>query len=70
MAGVALPAEVASHYLALNVGSANIAQANFATVNHELDLDYLEGHRNISIIQALGIREVQGKVSPGGPAQA
>lgn len=70
MAGTAIPPEVASHYLALNLSSANVAQANFATVNKELDYDYLEGHRNLSLTQALGAREVQSKVTPGGPSEA
>lgn len=70
MAGNALPAEVASHYLHLNLDSSVIAQQNFATINKELDLDYIEGHRVISLPESLGAREVAGKVTPGGPAQA
>jgi hypothetical protein len=70
MAGNALPAEVASHYLHLNLDSSVVAQQNFATINKELDLDYIEGHRIISLPEALGAREVQAKVTPGGPSQA
>ena len=70
MAGNALPAEVASHYLHLSLDSSVIAQQNFATINKELDLDYIEGHRVISLPEALGAREVQAKVTPGGPSQA
>lgn len=45
-----------------------IAQNNFITVTKAQDYDYLEGKRIISLDEAVGVREVQSQVNPGGPA--
>ena len=48
----------------------NIAQNNFVTVAKAQDYDYLEGKRIVTLDEAVGIREVQSKVNPGGPSPA
>ena len=48
--------------------SGNIAQNNFITVQKALDYDYLENKRMVTLDEAVGIREVQSQVNPGGPA--
>lgn len=70
MAGTVLPPEVAAGFMAMTQQTANAVQGNFLTAQKELDYDYVEGHRQISLVQALGAREVQAKVTPGGPSQA
>jgi len=45
-------------------------QRHFTNFAQLADLDYLEGHRQVSLVQALGAREVQSKETPGGPANA
>jgi hypothetical protein len=45
-----------------------VAQNNFITVAKAQDLDYLEGKRLVSLDEAVGVREVQSQVNPGGPA--
>lgn len=50
--------------------SGTIAQNNFITTSKAQDLDYLEGKRLVSLDEAVGIREVASKVTPGGPSPA
>jgi len=45
-----------------------IAQNNFVTVQKVVDYDYLENKRMVTLDEAVGIREVQSQVNPGGPA--
>jgi hypothetical protein len=45
-------------------------QRHFTNFAQLADFDYLEGHRQVSLVQALGAREVQSKETPGGPANA
>jgi len=45
-------------------------QRHFTNFAQILDLDYAEGHRQVSLVQALGAREVQSKETPGGPGNA
>jgi len=47
-----------------------IAQNNFITTTKAQDLDYLEGKRMVSLEEAIGVREVASKTSPGGPSPA
>lgn len=47
--------------------SGNIAQNNFITVQKVVDYDYLENKRMVTLDEAVGIREVQSQVNPGGP---
>ncbi len=42
-------------------------QRHFTNFAQLADYDYLEGHRQISLPQSLGAREVQAENSPGGP---
>lgn len=44
-----------------------VAQNNFITVAKAGDYDYLENKRVVNLDEALGAREVQAEVSPGGP---
>lgn len=48
--------------------SGNIAQNNFITVQKVVDYDYLENKRMVTLDEAVGVREVQSQVNPGGPA--
>lgn len=45
-----------------------VAQNNFITVSKAQDLDYLENKRHVSLVQALGAREVGSKTVPAGPS--
>ena len=45
-----------------------VAQNNFVTVAKAQDYDYLENKRMVTLDEAVGIREVQSQVNPGGPA--
>ena len=65
-----LAPNVANHLLTKLVDIGNVAQANFVTVNKVVDYDYLENKRMVTLDEAVGIREVQSKVNPGGPAPA
>ena len=47
-----------------------VAQNNFVTVQKVVDYDYLENKRMVTLDEAVGIREVASKTTPGGPAQA
>lgn len=47
-----------------------VAQNNFITVVKAQDYDYLENKRMVTLDEAVGIREVQSKVNPGGPSPA
>ena len=51
-------------------GVARVSHNSFITVDKMLDNDYMEGHRVISLPEALGAREVQSKITPGGPQPA
>lgn len=48
--------------------SGNVAQNNFITVAKAADYDYFENKRMVTLDEAVGIREVQSQVNPGGPA--
>lgn len=52
----------------LQVGK--ISHENLTKVLHYTDTDYLEGRRMIGLTEAVGVREVQSKETPGGPANA
>lgn len=65
-----LAPNVANHLLTKLVDSGNIAQNNFITVQKVADYDYFENKRMVTLDEAVGIREVQSKVNPGGPAPA
>lgn len=52
----------------MQVGTAS--HENMTKVIHYTDTDYLEGRRVIGLSEAVGVREVQAKESPGGPANA
>ena len=47
-----------------------IAQNNFVTISQAQDYDYMEGKRIVSLEEAVGIREVSAKTTPGGPSPA
>lgn len=70
MAASDIPEAMAGQLISQLGVSSNVAQNNFITVNKAMDLDYLEGHRMVTLEEAVGVREVQSKVNPGGPAQA
>ncbi len=61
---------VANHMLTQLMQSGTVAQNNFITVQKALDYDYLENKRMVTLDEAVGIREVQSKVNPGGPGAA
>lgn len=52
----------------LQVGG--LVESNLAEINKLLTFDHLENKRMVSMQQALGVREVQAKVTPGGPSPA
>lgn len=52
----------------LQVGK--VSHENLTKVIHYTDTDYLEGRRVIGLTEAVGVREVQSKETPGGPANA
>jgi hypothetical protein len=62
-----LAASMAQNLIQLNQ-SALVAQNNFLTVAKAFDYDYLENKRMVTLDEAVGIREVQSQVNPGGPA--
>lgn len=47
-----------------------IAQNNFIGVQKVVDYDYLENKRMVTLDEAIGVREVSSKVTPGGPSPA
>lgn len=47
-----------------------IAQNNFIGVQKVVDYDYLENKRIVTLDEAVGVREVASKVTPGGPSPA
>lgn len=61
-------AQVANQLMVTLMQIGNVAQANFATVAKAQDYDYLENKRMVTLDEAVGIREVQSQVNPGGPA--
>jgi len=65
-----LSENVSNQMLTQLVQSGTIAQNNFITVQKVVDYDYLENKRMVTLDEAVGIREVQSKVNPGGPAPA
>lgn len=67
---VDLADNVANQLLTKLIDIGNVAQANFVTINKVADYDYLENKRMVTLDEAVGIREVQSKVNPGGPAPA
>ncbi|QDT94688.1 hypothetical protein [Gimesia aquarii] len=70
MAAVDLSENVANHMLTQLMQTGTVAQNNFVTVQKIVDYDYLENKRMVTLDEAVGIREVQSKVNPGGPAAA
>ncbi len=68
MAAVDLSENVANHMLTQLMQTGTVAQNNFVTVQKVVDYDYLENKRMVTLDEAVGIREVQSKVNPGGPA--
>ena len=65
-----LSENVSNHMLTQLMQSGTVAQNNFITVQKVVDYDYLENKRMVTLDEAVGIREVQSKVNPGGPASA
>ena len=60
--------QVANQLMVQLMQSGNVAQNNFITVAKAGDYDYLENKRMVTLDEAVGIREVQSQVNPGGPA--
>lgn len=52
------------------IQTGNVAQNNFVTVQKAVDYDYLENKRMVTLDEAVGVREVASKVTPGGPSPA
>ena len=67
---VDLSDNVANHMLTQLMQTGTVAQNNFVTVQKVVDYDYLENKRMVTLDEAVGIREVAAKTTPGGPAQA
>lgn len=64
---VSMPSDLAAiNYAGLATIGA-LAIGNVTTIHKVLDNDYMENHRLVSIVQALGAREVTSKQVPGGP---
>lgn len=61
---------VANHMLTSLIQTGDVAQNNFVTMQKISELDYLENKRMVTLDEAIGAREVQSKVTPGGPAPA
>lgn len=61
-------AQVANQLMVTLMQIGNVAQANFTTIAKAQDYDYLENKRMVTLDEAVGIREVQSQVNPGGPA--
>lgn len=64
------PDQVHGQLTAQLMQSGVIAQNNFITVQKVIDYDYLENKRMVTLDEAVGVREVQAKETPGGPANA
>ena len=62
------PDQVANQLTAQLMQTGVVAQNNFVTVTKAQDYDYLENKRMVTLDEAVGIREVQSQVNPGGPA--
>lgn len=60
--------QVANQLMVQLMQTGNVAQNNFVTTAKAQDYDYLEGKRIVTLDEAVGIREVQSAVNPGGPA--
>ena len=69
-APVGLPPEVAGIMTQQLTQTGVIAQNNFVTTQKVVDYDYLENKRMVTLDEAVGIREVASKVTPGGPSPA
>ncbi|HAH47328.1 hypothetical protein [Gimesia sp.] len=67
---VDLSDNVANHMLTQLMQTGTVAQNNFVTVQKVVDYDYLENKRMVTLDEAVGIREVASKTTPGGPSQA
>ncbi|QDT94412.1 hypothetical protein [Gimesia algae] len=67
---VDLSDNVANHMLTQLMQTGTVAQNNFVTVQKVVDYDYLENKRMVTLDEAVGIREVAAKTTPGGPSQA
>lgn len=63
-----MPPEVAQLMVQQLTQTGLVAQNNFVTVQKVVDYDYLENKRMVTLDEAVGIREVQSQVNPGGPA--
>lgn len=62
-----LEPNVANHFLSQLVQTGNVAQNNFVTIQKIADYDYMENKRMVTLDEAVGVREVQSEVNPGGP---
>lgn len=62
-----LAAELIGQSMAGLAGIANVAQANFVTINKALDYAFMEERNMVSLPEALGAREVGSKSVPAGP---
>lgn len=62
-----LAQELIGQGMAALSGIAQVAQANFVTVNKVVDYDFMEGKRMIGLDEAVGVREVASKNVPAGP---
>lgn len=67
---VAMPSDLNTLNMSMLATFGALLQNNVATMHKVLDNDYIENHRQVSIVQALGDREVMSKVTPGGPQPA
>lgn len=54
--------------MAMLAQSGVIGQNNFLTTQKFADNDFMENRRHVSLVQALGAREVASKQVPAGPA--
>jgi ABC-type lipoprotein release transport system permease subunit len=67
---VDLSPNVANIMLSRTLQVGGVVETNAAEINKLLTFDHLENKRMVSLQSALGAREVQAKVTPGGPSQA
>ena len=65
-----LSPNVTNVMLTRSIQAGQMVEADLIEVRKLLTYDHLENKRMVSMQQALGVREVQAKVTPGGPSQA
>lgn len=65
-----LPPNVAAQGVQRLNNAATTAHENFITHQNVITYDHLEQKRMVTLDEAIGAREVQAKVTPGGPAPA